>query len=63
MHLQGEVAMQEPSHQTPVTVSSLLGLMALAIAAGRKAKDTGERRPDACEAPLRPARREEVATA
>ena len=55
--------MQEPSHQTPVTVSSLLGLMALAIAAGRKAKDTGERRPDACEAPLRPARREEVATA
>lgn len=56
--------MQQSPQQPQVTVSSLLGLMALAIAAGRsKAKDAGERCPDACEVPERPARREQAATA
>lgn len=49
--------MQQSTHQQQVTVSSLLGLMALAIAAGRnKAPATGD---DAgrgvCDRPSRPA--------
>lgn len=53
--------MQPSTQQQPVTVSSLLGLMALAIAAGRaKAKDAGERCQTACDGP---ARRDGAATA
>lgn len=61
--LQGEAAMQQSTQQQPVTVSSLLGLMALAIAAGRgKAKaDAEDRCPTACAAPARPARTEAAA--
>jgi|JI9StandDraft_2_1071091.scaffolds.fasta_scaffold316879_1 hypothetical protein len=56
--------MQQSTHQQQVTVSSLLGLMALAIAAGRsKATNAGDRCPDGCEAPAGPARREQAATA
>ena len=43
--------MQQSAHQQPVTVSSLLGLMALAIAAGRsKAKAEQD---DTCAVPAR----------
>jgi hypothetical protein len=53
--------MQQSTQQQIVTVSSLLGLMALAIAAGRNnAKPEGERCPTACEGPVR---REEPAAA
>lgn len=47
--------MQQSTHQQPVTVSSLLGLMAVAIAAGRsKAKATdGDACRDACALPAR----------
>lgn len=55
--------MQQSAQQQPVTVHSLLGLMALAIAAGRKAKDADGRCQDACAAPERPIRRDETATA
>lgn len=47
--------MQQSTHQQQVTVSSLLGLMALAIAAGRdKAPATGgDAGRDACDLPAR----------
>jgi hypothetical protein len=47
--------MQQSTHQQQVTVSSLLGLMALAIAAGRSkatATDNDACR-DACDLPVR----------